>query len=162
MHTNSISFLILWSMYIIKIYTTNNWNNAEITFNKCQSEIVTWRVSENSFTSATGGKILSILSIQRTRFLQGFQAGINEKKGSNESFVPPSLDVAKSLTRPEVGTKGNFCTCYRRIRAPFLVIINELIPKINDMVVPSSQRTSNKDEKRAALNEKCQAYIKNI
>lgn len=72
-----------------------------------------------------------------------------------------SLDVAKSLTRPEVGTKSNFCACYRRIRAPFLAIINELIPKINDMVVPSSQRTSNKDE-RAALNEKCQVYIKNI
>jgi len=69
-----------------------------------------------------------------------------------------SLDVAKSLTRLKVGTKGNFCACYRRIRAPFLAIINELIPKINDMVISGSQRTSNKDE-RAALNEKCARRI---
>lgn len=47
------------------------------------------------------------------------------------------------------------------VYAPFLAIINELIPKINDMVMPSSQRTLNKDG-RAALNEKCQVYIKNI
>lgn len=85
-----------------------------------------------------------------------------KRKEVTKVSYPRSLDVAESLTRPEVGTKGNFCTRYRRIRAPFLVIINELIPKINGMVVPSSQRTSNKDEKRAALNEKRQAYIKNI
>jgi len=45
-----------------------------------------------------------------------------------------SLDVVKSLTRAEVGTKDNFRPCYRRVRAPFLVIINELISIINDMI----------------------------
>lgn len=71
-----------------------------------------------------------------------------------------SLDVVESLTRPEVGTKDNFRAIGVYI-APFLVIINELISIINDMVAPSLQRTSNEDE-RAALNENCQACIRNM
>lgn len=75
-----------------------------------------------------------------------------ERKEGDEFRGPVmSLYVAtKSLTRPEVGTKDNFHPCYRRTRALFPVIINELIPKINDMLV--SEFTSNKDE-GVALNE---------
>lgn len=65
----------------------------------------------------------------------------------------------RSLTRPEVGTKGNFRPSIDDTRAPFLIIINELILKINGMVAPGLQRTPEEDE-RAALNENCQAYIK--
>jgi len=52
------------------------------------------------------------------------------------------------------------CILYRRIRAPFLAIINEFILKINDIVL-SFHRTLNKDE-RAALNEKCAKRIQYV
>lgn len=62
--------------------------NAEITFNKCQSEIDMTSLREFIYFHDRR-KDLKHLIDSKNENSSRFQAEINEKKGGNESFVTP-------------------------------------------------------------------------